>query len=148
MTRYLVERVSWVCRDYQQEADENCAVKITFSRRGGMSYLSFQDYLRRLRSQNTEIHWPAIDIDAIDAQDHSRVAALQLADAITSGVAAGVEPDKFGNCESRYAEILKRITYRRGENYLSYGFKIVPNIADIDLSDDQRRTVAIFNGGK
>jgi len=93
MTRYLIERVSWLCRDYQRAGDANCAVKIMFSRRGGMSYQNFQDYMRRLRAQETNIYWPSIDIDAIDAQDHSRVAALQLSDAVASGFAAGFEPD-------------------------------------------------------
>ncbi len=38
----------------------------------------------------------------------------------------GVEPNHYGNCEPRYAEILKPITYERRGNYLSYGVKVVP----------------------
>lgn len=80
MTRYLIERISWLCRDYRRYATQgDGTVAITFSRRGGMSYEAFQDYLHRLhldRSGGVRVHWPAIDIDAVDAQDHRRLAGL------------------------------------------------------------------------
>jgi hypothetical protein len=128
MTRYLVERISWLCRDDRPAVKEGDGrVKITFSRRGGMSYGNFRDYLRRLKADkenDVQIHWPVIDIDAVDAADHGKNASLQLADAVASSFAAGFEADFYGNCESRYAETLKPVTYNRknaqGEkNYLS-----------------------------
>jgi soluble P-type ATPase len=102
-TRYAIERVSWICRDYRNVGDGDGRVKIIFSRRGGMAYEEFRAYLYRLRDQKTRIHWDAIDIDGIEAHDHSRIAALQIADVVTSAIAAGMEPDKFGNCEARDA---------------------------------------------
>ena len=45
LTRYLIERISWFCRDNRPPVGENGQVKITFSRRGGMSYPDFRDYL-------------------------------------------------------------------------------------------------------
>lgn len=147
MTRYLVERISWLCRDYRLPNDTGDGrVQIIFSRRGGMSYEDFCAYLHHLRGMGaqTRIHWPVVDIDGIEARDHSTFAGLQLADAVASAFACGFEPDKFGNCESRYAEILKPIVYHRPGNYLSYGLKIVPNANGLQLTADQTRTLDLF----
>jgi hypothetical protein len=148
MTRYLIERLSWLCRDMRPRVPEGDGrVAITFSRRGGMSYDDFRDYLRRLQATNDQdvrIHWPVIDIDAVSAKDHSTNASLQLADAIASSFASALEPNQYGNCETRYAEILKPVTYHRNGNYLSYGVKLVPNADECQLNDEQRRAVALF----
>lgn len=145
-TRYLIERISWLCRDYRLVVTEGDGrVKIIFSRRGGMSYSDFRTYLLRLQSDETvRIHWPAIDIERIEALDHSRRAGLQIADAIASAFAAGVEPNVYGNCETRYAEILKPIVYNRRSNYLSYGVKLVYQSNESQLSPDQNRFISLF----
>ncbi|WEK04260.1 MAG: DUF3800 domain-containing protein [Candidatus Devosia phytovorans] len=148
MTRYLIERISWLCRDYRPEVPEGDGrVAITFSRRGGMQYDSFRDYLRKLKTDQTgdiRIHWPVVDIDAVDAQDHDKSASLQLADIVASSFAAGFEPDRYGNCEPRYAEILKPITYHKGQNYLSYGVKLVPSHDHCGLNAQQMKMLAIW----
>jgi len=148
MTRYLIERLSWLSRDLRPRVPEGDGrVAITFSRRGGMSYDAFREYLRRLKASNDKevrIHWPVIDIDAVDAKDHSSSASLQLVDAIASSFASAVEPNIYGNCELRYAEILKPITYRRKGNYLSYGVKVVPKPEDCGLSEEQMRLIELF----
>lgn len=148
MTRYLIERISWLCRDMRSRVPEGDGrVKIVFSRRGGMSYPDFRAYLLRLRAaedRQINIHWPVIDIDAISARDHSTSASLQLADTIASAFASAFEPDMYGNCESRYAEALKRVVYERRGNYLSYGLKLVPRIEDIPLTEDQQRCINLF----
>lgn len=148
MTRYLIERISWLCRDMRPHVPEGDGrVKIVFSRRGGMSYPDFREYLLRLKrsaDEEIKIHWPVIDIDAIDAKDHSTSASLQLADTIASSFASAFEPDTYGNCEPRYAEALKRIVYERHGNYLSYGLKLVPRIEDMQLTNDQRRCIDMF----
>jgi len=148
LTRYLIERISWFCRDYRRSVqDGDGRVQIIFSRRGGMSYLDFRAYLLRLQADNSgtvQIHWPVIDIDGIAALDHKRRAGLQLADAIASAFAAGVEANPHGNCESRYAEILKPITYCRNKNYFSYGVKLVPKLEDMEPSNEQMRFINLF----
>ncbi len=145
LTRYLIERISWLCRDLRPTVPQgNGTVKIIFSRRGGLSYSDFKQYLLWLKiggGQDVNIHWPVIDIDAIDAQDHSKLAGLQIADALASAFATGVEPDRYGNCESRYAELLRPIVYHRKGNYLSYGFKMVPHPDTMQLTPEQLRTV-------
>jgi len=148
VARYLIERISWLCRDYRPKAPEGDGrVKIVFSRRGGMQYGDFRDYMMRLRGnidEDIRIHWPVIDIEGIAAQDHSMRAGLQLADSLASSVAYGIEPDRYGNCESRYVEILKPIIYQRRHNYLSYGMKFVSQIQSLELSADQRKMVDLF----
>ncbi|MDD1532010.1 MULTISPECIES: DUF3800 domain-containing protein [unclassified Bradyrhizobium] len=148
MTRYLIERLSWLCRDHRPNAPEGDGrVAITFSRRGGMQYDSFREYLEKLKTDKSgevRIHWPVIDIDAVTAADHSRNASLQLADAVASAFAAGFEPDRYGNCEPRYAETLKPVTYNRHKNYLSYGVKIVPSYESCNLDPQQLKMVEIW----
>ena len=146
LTRYLIERISWLCRDHRPNVPQgNGSVKIVFSRRGGMSYTDFQKYLERLKvDPDVNIHWPVVDITAIQAMDHSRRAGLQLADIIASATAAALELDVYGNCESRYAEILKPIVYSRRGNYLSYGLKILPMPSENHMSLQQLRSVGKF----
>ena len=145
LTRYLIERISWLCRDMRPRVPQG--VKITFSRRGGMSYPDFKAYLERLKAtvdQEINIHWPVIDIAGISAKDHSTNAGLQLADVIAASFAAGVEPNRYGNCECRYAEILHPIVYNRRGIYLSYGAKFVPNPRNMQLTDQQQQLVQLF----
>lgn len=148
LTRYLIERLSWLCRDLRPKVPEgNGTLKIVFSRRGGMSYSNFRDYLTLLKSNGfngTNIHWPVIDIPNIDAQDHSKRAGLQLSDIIASAFTAALEPDVYGNCESRYAETLKPIVYSRNGNFLSYGVKLIPKINQNTLSEEQTKFLELY----
>lgn len=144
LTRYVIERISWICRDYKRNDRGDGTVKIIFSTRGGMSYEDFRQYLRRLKQKQTNIVWSSIDIDGIDAQDHSRNAGLQIVDSIASGMAAGVEPTRYGNYEWRYAELLKPVTYSYRRNCMSYGVKMVPDPSKAILSEEQKRFVQLF----
>lgn len=130
MCRYLIERLSWFCRDFRRYVPEGDGrVKIVFSRRGGMNYADFQNYLNVLKGTydpDIRIHWPVIDIDGVEAVDHGQRFGLQLADLAVSGLRAALEPDPYGNLEPRFAEMLKRRVYSRDGNYLSYGAKLVP----------------------
>lgn len=130
MTRYLIERLSWLCRDFRRYVPEGDGrVKIVFSRRGGMNYEDFQGYLNVLRATfdaDVQIHWPVIDIDGVEAVDHGQRFGLQLADLAVSGLRAALEPDPYGNLEPRFAEALKERVYARNGNFLSYGAKLVP----------------------
>jgi hypothetical protein len=129
LTRFVVERVSWFCRDERPRVQEGDGrVKIVFSRRGGMSYEDFQTYLRYLKAEvSTSVHWPVIDIDSIEAMDHSRDAGLQLADIAASAVTAAFEPDRFGNREMPYLQALSGRIYRRGGRERGYGLKVFPD---------------------
>lgn len=138
LTRYLIERLSWLCRDMRPKVPEGDGrVKIIFSKRGGMNYEDFRNYLRKLQASESEIHWPVVDIDAVDARDHSTRAGLQIADCIASAFRMAVDPDEYGNCEPRYAKELKANTYNRNSNYLSYCMKVLPTIDRIESNPDR-----------
>lgn len=148
MSRYLIERVSWLCRDERPRVREGDGrVKIIFARRGGMSTDDFKAYLLRLQAANDpeiEIHWPVIDIDGIEAHDQPARWGLQLADIAVSGLTWALEPDYYGNCEPRFARALKPIVYHRGASYMSYGTKMVPGHERLHLSAQQRPFVDLF----
>lgn len=128
--RYLIERLSWLCRDFRRHVPEGDGrVKIIFSRRGGMSYEDFQGYLYHLRNTDDpeiKIHWPVIDIDGVEAFDHSLRYGLQIADLAVSGLRAALEFDYYSNVEPSFAAALKSKVYSRNGNFLSYGAKMVP----------------------
>jgi hypothetical protein len=150
MSRYLIERLSWLCRDLRPSVPEGDGrLKIVFARRGGMSTEDFKDYLRRLKDSDDHeirIHWPVIDIDGIEAHDQPARMGLQLADIATSGLTWALERDFYGNCEPRYAKALKPIIYHRGSNYMSYGTKMVPSHDKLEFSEEQKSFVELFGG--
>lgn len=147
MCRYLIERISWLCRDYRPQVPEGDGrVKLVFSRKRTMNYQDFRDYVQHLHDMDepTEIHWPVIDIEGIDAYDHGSRIGLQLADLAVSGITAALEPDFYGNVECRFARSLKPRIYARNGNYMSYGTKMVPPADQIELTDQQEEFVALF----
>lgn len=148
LCRFLLERVSWLCRDLRPDVPEAVGpVKIVFSRRRSIKYDDFQAYVQRLKDTSDpdiRIHWPVIDMAAIEAQDRGSRFRLQLADLATSGITFALEPDFYGNVEPRYARMLKPTIYHRGHNYMSYGTKMFSPADQIELTDRQREFVAMF----
>lgn len=147
MTRYVIERLSWFCRDMRRDVPEGDGrLKIIFSRRGGMSYDDFRSYLDRLRgdADKTNIHWPVIDIGSIEALDHSKHAGLQLADCGASAIASALEPDLYGNVEAQYLHQIQQVIYARNGNYLGYGLKLLPSITQLALTPQQAQSIQPF----
>ena len=132
VTRYVLERASNICKRHAlKHGLASCQARVIFSRRGGMNYEEFREYMTLIREGREVIpskgiiDWDVIDPERIDAKDHGSVAGLQLADVATSAVHHAVEPDGFGNFEQSYAEAL-RGRFLRGPNGLVLGFGIVP----------------------
>lgn len=148
LARFLIERISWLCRDLRPSVPEGDGrVKIVFARRGGMNIDDFKAYLNVLRAAETpdvRIHWPVIDIDGVEAYDQPARWGLQVADIAVSGITAAIEPDFYGNCEDRFAKSLKPRVYNRGGNYLSYGVKMFPPPDKLALTGDQKKFVQLF----
>ena len=148
MSRYLLERISWLCRGLRPTVPEGDGrVKIIFARRGGMSTDDFKAYLRRLwdaGDPGIQIYWPVIDIDGIEAHDQSAKFGLQLADIAVSGMTWALEADHYGNCEPRFATGLKPVVYHRQGNYMSYGTKMFPTHDKIPLSAQQQPFIDLF----
>ena len=127
--RYLLERVSWLCRDNRRPTEGDGRAEIVFSNRSEMKYEEFRGYLRRLRSHASEedvrIDWSVIDCESVSAEQHAKRMGLQVVDAVASGFQRAVEP-QHGFIEDRYARMLKPVVYAHGDRRRNYGLKIWP----------------------
>jgi len=138
-SRYLLERISWLCHENRVENDnEDGAVKIIFSNRSGLSYEDFRSYLQTLAYisdiNNGQIFWDTIKPDRIVSLPHARSMGLQIADAAASSAFKAVEPNSNGFREERYARMLSGVYYRREGRLASYGLKIWPAPATSDAA--------------
>lgn len=127
-TRYLLERVSWFCRDHRRQSDD--IAKILFSNRSCMSYDELRGYLQRLRERTNEfgvrVDWSVIDPTKIEARTHDSLMGLQIADAVASSLYMACELTPLGFNEPRYAQMLKPVIYRHEGTCIGYGLKFWP----------------------
>lgn len=146
-SRFLIERISWFCRDYHKLFPQRDGTPlIVFSKRKSMKYEHLRSYLATLNmamppgddwlkflKAGIRIHWPSIRIDQVESAPHSARAGLQVADAVASGIKQALEFSRYGYTENRFAKTLRPITYslptkkNGGRNYLSYGLKFFPS---------------------
>ena len=131
-TRMLLERVSWLCRDQRRAGEGDGFTEVIFSNRSNMSYAEIRDYLRLLRQQSevnpqqVQIDQSVIDPDRIRSVDHAKLAGLQVADAVASGLHFAVKVNKYGESEPSYLPHLKKSLYRHNGQVLGYGIKVWP----------------------
>lgn len=131
-TRMLLERVSWLCRDQRREGEGDGFAEIIFSNRSNMSYEEIRDYLRLLRRQHEadpekiQIDPTVIDPERIGSVEHSKLAGLQLADAVASGIHFGVKVNRYGETEPAYLPHLRKTFYRHKGELMGYGIKVWP----------------------
>ncbi|UCE59764.1 MAG: DUF3800 domain-containing protein [Phycisphaerales bacterium] len=135
-TRYLLERVSWCCRDNRLPKDSgDGSAKVVFSNRAGMSYADIREYLDYLEKRtgflDVRIEWDVIKPDQVKAYPHGERMGLQIADAVASSFYKGVEAYPFGFTEPRYARILKPVVYQHRGRYLGNGLKFWPQDAHV-----------------
>lgn len=127
-TRYLLERVSWLCRDFRR--DPQASAKVVFSNRSSMSYSELTGYLDLLKAKTNDldvtIDWSVIQTQQITARTHDSLMGLQIADAVASSWFFGVESSQFGFTEPRYAQMLKPVVYQHHGEYFGYGIKFWP----------------------
>lgn len=88
-SRYLLERVSWLCRDHRKPDTGNGQAEVIFSNRSQMSYDEMRGYLRKLREETGDfgatIDWSVLNPEAIRAVEHSQLRPA-------SGGCRGVQP--------------------------------------------------------
>jgi hypothetical protein len=129
-TRYLLERVSWLCRDHHVMGEGNGKAEVIFSNRSIMSYADLRAYLQLLKSKSdpmdVRIDWNVIEPETVRAIDHSQLAGLQIADAVASSFYYAVNLNRYGEVEDRYAKMLWPTCYRHKSNVLGYGIKFWP----------------------
>ncbi len=144
--RLLLERVSWFCRDTRIREQGDGTAEIIFSNRGQMSYDDLRSYLRKLsENPRVNIDWSVINPAQVCAVQHSQMAGLQVADAVASGAFAAVNPNQFGDTESRYLSELLPVAYRHDRRLLGYGLKFWPG--DLDSLQIENPQLAGLAGG-
>lgn len=131
-TWMLLERVSWLCRDTRREGEGDGFAEIIFSNRSNMSYEDIRGYLQLLLSrpdsspQKIWIDPSVIDSDRIRSVEHSKLAGLQVADAVASGIHFGVKVNRYGETEPAYLLHLRKALYRHNGEPMGYGIKVWP----------------------
>lgn len=131
-TRMLLERVSWLCREQRHSEEGDGFAEVIFSNRSNMSYGEMRDYLRLLTRQaefnpmQVQLDRTVIDPDRIRSVEHSKLAGLQVADAVASGIHFAVKRNRYGESEPGYLAHLKGNLYRHKGEVMGYGLKIWP----------------------
>ncbi len=150
VTRLLVERVSWLCRDAKRTGHGDGSVEVVFSNRSAMSYDDLRGYLLKLREDAAErdvrVDWSVVDPAKIRAVNHDQLAGLQLADAVASGVFFSVHRNPYGEVEDRYLRLLAKTVYRNKDRTEGYGLKFwcadAGEVKRLVAAVDQGRSVA------
>ncbi|MGO4124712.1 DUF3800 domain-containing protein [Inquilinus sp. YAF38] len=149
MCRLLLERVTDFCdRHVPAEKKGSQKLRIVFSRRGGMRYIDFHNYLQKLYLQSRtgrlvidtgDIYWPVIDFDEIFVLDHKARAGLQLADVVAGAFFQAVERNRPAECDPIYAKLLRpRMARDRYRRIMGYGIKTMPDLWEMQLALEQR----------
>lgn len=130
--RFLLERVSWFCRDHYKLGAHSGdgSIDLIFSKRKNLSYVELKEYLEKLHkqsgSQDIRINWEQIKSNQIKAFSASQKMGLQVADAIASSTFSALNRNDYGYTEDRYITTLSRGMYRHAGNLIGYGMKIWP----------------------
>lgn len=154
LTRLLLERVTDYCERLtpvdRRGVDK---LRIVFSRRGGLTYGHFKDYLELLHYQSVnnklrlaagDIKWSMIDTREILVVDHAGMAGLQLADVVAGAFYEAVERHRgsIESCDPSCAKILQPIIAQGATgDVIGYGIKTMPDLWKMDLHSEQK---AIF----
>jgi len=93
-----------------------------------------RDYLRLVNKhqeagQEVRIDFDKVPIDKLNSRAPGKSMGLQLADSTAGAFFNALEPDKFGNTEPRYLQIMAAVLYRHEGTLQGYGLKIVPREA-------------------
>lgn len=139
--KYLLERVSWLCRDAAPPTIGDGTARIVFSSRESMPYHDFRAYLALLkyeRPTESRISWNQISPDLVDALPANKRMGLQLADAVAHSFWRAVDPLNHGSTEDTYARMLKPLVYQHNGVFLGYGVKVFPAQATPMLMQEKR----------
>jgi hypothetical protein len=136
--RFLLERLSWYCREIRHPRDTgDGSVRIVFSNRRNMSYAAFGEYLDVLRGKADDaIDWNVVRREQIEARGHAERRGLQIVDAVASGYWYGLNRNRYGHTEDRYARILHPLAYKRNGRCRSYGLKFFPPEVEALMKND------------
>lgn len=155
LSRLMLERVTNFCeRKVAPSQRGKSKLRIIFSRRGGLRYIDFSNYLRKLERQSRagmlvldqgDLCWSVIDHEEIYVLDHKKRAGLQLTDIVAGAFFQAVERNRPGECDPRYAKLLKpRIAQDQYHRVLGYGIGTRPLPHEMDLLPQQREIFEFY----
>jgi hypothetical protein len=138
-TRFLSERISWLCRDHRIAGEGDGSCRLVFDERQGMSYANMEAYFRLLRqkrgSERTEIEWSVISTDLIESTHGARRVGLQVADFVAGSFFCAVD-SVVGQGICDYARCLRPVVYHHNRKYKGYGVKQFPmNCQDVPATN-------------
>lgn len=124
------------------------------ARRGGLRYVDFVNYLRKLRRQSYarmlvlgqgDLRWSLIDFEEIQVLDHRARAGLQLADVGAGAFFQAVERNRPDDCDPQYAKLLRPVVARDAYgNRLGFGIKTMPLPHEMRLAPEQRELFEFY----
>lgn len=124
--RFLLERLSWIGRDYNFTVHYTIAHIVRFKLE---TLRSYESTLRAMPSNECKIAWHFLDPKGGRLDKPQRIEMLQLADAVASATFNAFEPDPYDNTETRYLHEFESLMWRRGtgvNRLTSYGLKLHP----------------------
>lgn len=129
--RYLVERVSWFCRDNRKpECPGDGSSRFIFGRREGMPYVDMQNYIELLRAKSTyepnNVVWSVVRPESVESARMSRYKGLQLADIVAGAFFNAVDESRTVPRDCQYARCLKPVVYNHRGRHIGYGMKLFP----------------------
>jgi len=140
-TRFLLERVSWCCRDHRREGEGDGSTEVVFSHRANISYPDMRASLTLLKKKaevgDVSIDWGVIDPEKMTAASHASRMGLRIADACASSFFCGVQCNPQGFTEPRYATMLKPVVYSHKGRKIGNGFKLWPGEADAIVATEK-----------
>lgn len=132
LVRFLLERVTTACAARSKLTNTQCKLHVTFSKRAGTDYEVMRDYLFLMRDGREvvqpirSIDWNVLNPEDVKVEDHSNRAGLQLADVVTSATYLALEPNLYGDIETRYAEFFASRYLKSAGRISGCGLTIVP----------------------
>jgi hypothetical protein len=144
-SKFLLERVSWACRDTHgvAAAQPDGKVEIIFSKRGGLRYEDLVTYMSRLKADPvkyaTKADWNHLDPDLVknEAHDDSNPAHLAV-DHFVSALGCALEAKEHGMFDDRYVRLWADRFYRSNGRAMGNGMKIWPNEGHTALQNGPR----------
>jgi len=142
-SKFLVERISWICDAMHTPGAPGTLCEIVFSQDLSRCYQSFKDYIsllsRNRERVKTSINWQHIDPALIRDAPFRHEIGLLLADYHASALGLAVERKKFGQYDERYAKVLgEPILKSRRRGVFGFGYKFWPGEAEELYKTDER----------
>jgi hypothetical protein len=142
-SKFLVERVSWICDAMHSTSAPGSLCELVFSQDLSRCYDTFRDYIALLSRDRqrirTSINWRHIDPAHIRDAPFRHEIGLLLADYHASALGLALEKKKFGQHDDRFARILgEPILKSRSRGAFGFGYKFWPAEAEGLYHNDQR----------